>query len=135
MVQPAVRRFGERRTLIAGLAAGAAGFAAYGLAPTGAWFLAAVPVVALWGLASPAAQSVMTRHVGASEQGQLQGANGSIMGIAMMIGPTMFATVFAFFIGEGARLHVPGAAFLLAAGLLAGGALLAARVTAREATP
>ena len=130
LVQPVVRRFGERRALIFGLAAGAAGFAMYGLAPTGVWFLASVPVVALWGLASPAAQSIMTRHVGPSEQGQLQGANGSIMGIATMIGPTLFATTFAFFIGEGARLHVPGAAFLVAAGLLAGGALLAARVTA-----
>jgi DHA1 family tetracycline resistance protein-like MFS transporter len=75
----------------------------------------------------------MTRHVGASEQGQLQGANGSIMGIATMIGPTLFATTFAYFIGDGARLHVPGAAFLVAAALLAGGALLASRVTAPRA--
>jgi DHA1 family tetracycline resistance protein-like MFS transporter len=135
LVQPVVRRFGERSVLIFGLAAGAVGFAMYGLAPSGLAFLAAVPVVALWGLASPAAQSIMTRHVGASEQGQLQGANGSIMGIATMIGPTLFATTFAYFIGEGARLHLPGAAFLVAAVLLAGGALLAARVTATRAAP
>ena len=135
LVQPVVRRFGERSALIFGLAAGAVGFAMYGLAPSGLAFLAAVPVVALWGLASPAAQSIMTRHVGGSEQGQLQGANGSIMGIATMIGPTLFATTFAFFIGEGARLHLPGAAFLVAAVLLAGGALLAARVTATRTAP
>jgi len=135
LVQPVVRRFGERSALIFGLAAGAVGFAMYGLAPSGLAFLAAVPVVALWGLASPAAQSIMTRHVGGSEQGQLQGANGSIMGIATMIGPTLFATTFAFFIGEGARLHLPGAAFLVAAVLLAGGALLAARVTAPRTAP
>jgi len=135
LVQPVVRRFGERSALIFGLAAGAVGFAMYGLAPSGLAFLAAVPIVALWGLASPAAQSIMTRHVGSSEQGQLQGANGSIMGIATMIGPTLFATTFAFFIGEGARLHVPGAAFLVAAVLLAGGALLAARVTAPRTAP
>jgi DHA1 family tetracycline resistance protein-like MFS transporter len=133
LVQPVVRRFGERRALIFGLAAGAVGFTMYGVAPTGLAFLAAVPVVALWGLASPAAQSIMTRHVGVSEQGQLQGANGSIMGIATMIGPTLFATTFAYFIGDGARLHLPGAAFLVAAALLAGGALLASRVTAPKA--
>jgi DHA1 family tetracycline resistance protein-like MFS transporter len=131
LVGPLVRRFGERRVLLAGLAAGTAGFAVYALAPTGLVFLAGVPVVALWGLASPAAQGLMTRRVGAGEQGELQGANGSVLGIATMIGPGLFAGTFAWFIGDGARLHVPGAAFLLASLLLAAGALLAARVTAR----
>lgn len=132
LVRPLVRRFGERRVLVAGLLAGALGFAIYGVAPSGWLFLAGVPVVALWGLASPSAQSIMTRHVGPSAQGQLQGASGSIMGIATMIGPAMFAGVFAYFIGEGARLHVPGAAYLLAGALLLCGSLLAARVTARS---
>jgi len=126
-----VRRFGERRVLLTGLACGAAGFVVYGLAPTGILFMAGVPIVALWGLASPAAQGLMTRRIGPTEQGELQGANGSVLGIATMIGPGLFAGVFAYFIGEGARLHFPGAAYLLAALLLAAGALLAARVTAK----
>jgi DHA1 family tetracycline resistance protein-like MFS transporter len=132
LVAPLVRRFGERRILIAGLLLGAAGFAMYGVAPTGTLFVAAVPVVALWGLASPAAQALMSRRIGPSEQGQLQGANGSVMGIALMIGPAMFAATFAYFIGEGASVHLPGAAYLLAAVLLLLGAVLAARVTARS---
>jgi DHA1 family tetracycline resistance protein-like MFS transporter len=118
--------------LLAGLACGAIGFFAYGLAPTGMLFLAAVPVVALWGLASPAAQGIMTRHIGPSEQGALRGAMGSVMGIATMIGPGLFAGTFAYFIGEGVRWHAPGAAFVLAAALLAAGAALAARTTARH---
>jgi DHA1 family tetracycline resistance protein-like MFS transporter len=130
VVGPLVRRWGERRVLLAGLACGAAGFLAYGLAPTGTLFLAAVPVVALWGLASPAAQGIMTRLVSPNQYGELQGANGAVMGVATMIGPSMFAATFAWFIGDGARLHVPGAAFLLAALLLAAGAALAANVTA-----
>jgi MFS transporter, DHA1 family, tetracycline resistance protein len=132
LVGASVRRFGERRVLLTGLTCGAVGFLAYGLAPTGALFLAAVPVVALWGLASPAAQGIMTRHIGPTEQGALQGATGSLMGIATMIGPTLFAGTFAYFIGAGTRLHAPGAAFILAAALLALGALLAARTTARQ---
>jgi DHA1 family tetracycline resistance protein-like MFS transporter len=131
LVGPAVRRLGERRVLLAGLSCGALGFLAYGLAPTGLLFLAAVPVVALWGLASPAAQGLMTRHVGPAEQGALQGANGSVMGVATMIGPGMFAATFAYFIGDGTRWHAPGAAFVLAAALLALGAVVAARTTAR----
>jgi len=132
LVAPLVRRFGERRILIAGLLLGALGFAMYGVAPTGTLFVAAVPVVALWGLASPAAQALMSRRIGPSEQGQLQGANGSVMGIATMIGPAMFAATFAYFIGAGAGVHLPGAAYLLAATLLLMGAVLAARVTARS---
>jgi DHA1 family tetracycline resistance protein-like MFS transporter len=131
IVGAAVRRLGERRVLLAGLACGAIGFFAYGLAPTGALFLAAVPVVALWGLASPAAQGLMTRHIDPTEQGALQGAAGSIMGVATMIGPALFAATFAYFIGEGARWHVPGAAFMLASLLLAAGAFVAARTTSR----
>jgi DHA1 family tetracycline resistance protein-like MFS transporter len=134
LIGPLVRRYGERRVLLLGLACGAAGFLTYGLASTGAWFLAGVPISALWGLSSPAAQSLMTRLIGPSEQGQLQGANGSVTGIAMMIGPSLFANTFAFFIGEGARLHVPGAAYLLASALLVAAALVAARVTAGSAT-
>jgi DHA1 family tetracycline resistance protein-like MFS transporter len=129
LVGPLTRRFGERRVLIAGLIAGSAGFVTYGLARTGFVFMCAVPVVALWGLASPAAQALMSRRIGPSEQGALQGAIGSIMGVAMMIGPALFAATFAWFIGDCARLHVPGAAYLLAAALLAAGALLAELVT------
>jgi DHA1 family tetracycline resistance protein-like MFS transporter len=132
VVGPAVRRLGERRVLLAGLTCGAVGFFAYGLAPTGMLFLAAVPVVALWGLASPAAQGLMTRHIGPTEQGALQGATGSVMGIATMIGPWLFAATFAYFIGEGTRWHLPGAAFMLAALLLALGAVVAARITAQR---
>jgi len=132
LVGPLTRRLGERRLMISGLLTGAAGFTAYALAPTGLMFLAAVPAVALWGVAAPAAQALMSRRLGPSEQGALQGANGAIMGVAMMIGPGLFTATFAYFIGDGARMHVPGAAYLLAAALLAAGALLAARVTARS---
>jgi DHA1 family tetracycline resistance protein-like MFS transporter len=132
-VGPVIRRYGERRALLGGLACGALGFAGYGLAPTGLLFLAAVPVVALWGLASPAAQGIMTRYVDGTRYGELQGANGAVMGVATMIGPTLFALTFARFIGEGARLHLPGAAFLLAALMLVAGLALARRVTAEAA--
>jgi DHA1 family tetracycline resistance protein-like MFS transporter len=132
-VGPLVRRFGERPVLLAGLLCGAVGFCAYGLAPTGLLFLAAVPVVALWGLASPTVQGLMSRQVDASQYGELQGAAGAVMGVATMIGPALFATTFAYFISTGAPLHLPGAAYLLAALLLAAAAALAARVTAVEA--
>jgi DHA1 family tetracycline resistance protein-like MFS transporter len=118
MVRPVVARIGERSALLVGLLFGAAGFAIYGLAETGPVFWIGVPVMALWGLAGPSAQSLMTRRVQPTEQGQLQGALSSIMGITGLIGPGLFTLAFARFIGPQADWHLPGAPFLLAAVML-----------------
>ena len=134
LVGPLVRRFGERRVMIGGLLAGTAGFMLYAFAPTGLWFVAAIPIVGLWGLAGPTSQGIMTRAVGASAQGELQGAMGSLAGIAMMIGPTVFATVFAWSIRHDASWHVPGLAYALAGLLLFAAAIIAARATRLQAT-
>jgi DHA1 family tetracycline resistance protein-like MFS transporter len=114
-----VARLGEQRTLLAGLAFGMIGFVAYAIAPTGLVFLAAIPLVALWGLAGPSAQGLMTRLVDPRQQGELQGANGAVLGIAAMIGPGLFSQTFAAFIAADAPWHAPGAPFFLAAALLA----------------
>src|SRR5271170_1457915 len=95
LVRPIVARAGERRAMLIGLACGAAGFAIYGVAPTGALFCLGVPVMALWGLTNPSAQSLMSRRVSPSEQGQLQGAQSSLQGVAGLIGPGIFTLIFA----------------------------------------
>ncbi len=119
---------GERRTLGLGLLAGTVGFATFGLAPVGPVFWAGVPIMALWGLSNPALQGLMTRLVDPGKQGQLQGANGSLQGIAGLIGPGLFTGVFAASIGRWERFQLPGAPFLLAALLLAAAFLLAWRI-------
>lgn len=130
LVGPLVARWGERRMLVLGLLFGTAGMAIYGLAPTGAIFWLGVPVMALWGLAGPATQGLMTRLVSPSEQGQLQGAHTGLMAISGLVGPGLFASTFAYAIGSGAALDLPGAPWLLAALLLAMAAVAAWRVTA-----
>lgn len=132
LVKPVMKRLGERRVVLAGLFFGAAGFAVYGLANTGATFLLAVPVFALIGLYGPAAQQIMTRRVGPSEQGELQGANSSVMGIAGLFGPGLFTLTFAYFIRPGVAWTLPGAPFLLAALLMVLAVGLAWRVTRRD---
>jgi DHA1 family tetracycline resistance protein-like MFS transporter len=133
LIGPAIARFGERAALIAGLAFGVAGFAVFGLAVTGLGFLAGIPLLALWGFASPAALGLMSRRVGPTEQGRLQGANASVMGIANLLGPGLFAQTLAVSIGGGAgpnTWHLPGAAFLLAALILLVAIVVAGRTTA-----
>lgn len=134
LVGPAVKRLGERRALLTGLACGTAGFAVYGLAPTGGLFMAGVPLVALWGLSGPAMQALMSRHIGPSEQGQLQGALSSIRGLTGMLGPLLFTQIFAAAIDPASGVRIPGAPFLLAA-LLIVGALGLAVVVARDPRP
>jgi DHA1 family tetracycline resistance protein-like MFS transporter len=101
-----------------GLTFGAAGFAIYGLAPTGPVFWIGVPVMALWGIATPSLQTLMTGLVDATEQGRLQGALASLVGLASLIGPTLFTQIFATFISVRADWGLPGAPFLLAAVLV-----------------
>lgn len=120
-----VRRLGERRALMAGLAFGATGFALLGAAPTGILFVAAVPVLALRGLADPALNALMTRKVRVSEQGRLQGASSSLLGIAGLFGPSIYTESYAFFATAHAGWNVPGMPFLIAASLLAAALLLA----------
>jgi DHA1 family tetracycline resistance protein-like MFS transporter len=131
LVKPTVARFGERATLVAGLLFGATGFAIYASAATSEGFWSAIPVMALWGLAGPSAMGIMSRLVSASEQGQLQGANSSLMALAGLFGPGLFTQVFARSIAPGESWHLPGAPFLLAAAMLLAAMVLAWWVTRR----
>ena len=126
-----VHLVGERASVVAGLIFGAAGFAAIALSPTGYFLLMFLPVGVLWGLAGPANQSIMTSRVEPTEQGLLQGALASLTGIAGMIGPGLFTTVFALFIGREAALNQPGAPFL-AAGILVTASVMVAFFATRE---
>ncbi len=129
LVGAVVSRFGERRALMAGLVCGALGFAVYGWAPTGALFFAGLPLLALWGLSNPSIQGLMSRQVGASDQGKLQGALGSVQGVAGMLGPLLFTQVFAVALRAEGPWHVPGAPYLLAALLIVIALYAAMRVT------
>ena len=153
LVGPASKRFGDRATMIFGLCGGAVGIAMMGWAPTGVAFIVAMFPNALWGLAMPTLQSLMTRRVGESEQGQLQGANMSVASIAGVASPLFFGWIYSVSVGEGggraaawlsdhglpavsaaadALLSEPGLAFYLASAVLALGALIGF-LTARRA--
>jgi len=80
--------------------------------------------MALWGFAMPSAQALMTRHVGVSEQGQLQGANASLMSLAGILGPVLFTQIFAATLDR-----MPSTAFVLAGGLLLVAMMVAWRAT------
>ncbi len=129
MVGPYVKKFGERWSMISGLLFGVIGFAGMALAPKSWAMFAAIPFIALWGVAGPAMQSLMSQHVDPSSQGKLQGAINSLRALTGMVGPLVFTQVFALAISAKATIHIPGAPYYLAALLLMVSLLLAAMVT------
>lgn len=129
LVGPYVKKFGERFSLVSGLFYGFMGFAGFGLAWRGWGALAAIPFIALWGVAGPAMQSLMSQRVDASSQGKLQGAINSLRALTGMAGPLLFTQVFSAVIAENARVHLPGAPYFLAGTLLIAALVVAATVT------
>lgn len=129
LIQPVVDRFGERRALMIGLAAGALGFVLYGGNQLLFWI--AIPVSMLWMIASSASQALMTRRVGKNEQGELQGAIQMLRSIGMILGPAIFSGAFAYSISSTHAWKLPSAAWLIGAVLLGASMVVAAKVTNR----
>ena len=133
LVKTVVKRLGERGALSLGLVGGAVGYWMFGFSKTGLLMLWGIPVLNLMSVAWPSAQSIMSREVGPSEQGQMQGAVQSLRGLAGIFGPVMFTWVFSQTFGAGAVVRAPGAAFYLASGLLVASLLVAQMVRPRGA--
>ena len=131
-----VKRLGERRTLYISQFFGAVGMCLAGLARSGALFLASIPVISIWNMSMPAAQAIMTRRVSEREQGELQGAIGSLRSITFLLGPGLFSSVYGFFIDPNQSLHIPGAPYFLAGAMLFTAMLMSTRLeqTAAAAT-
>jgi DHA1 family tetracycline resistance protein-like MFS transporter len=127
MVRPVVARLGERRTLLASLALAVIGLALLGT-NNGIVFLVAAVIIAL-PMYQASSQALMTRRVRPAEQGELQGALGSVRGISMLIGPAIFTLTFAQFAGPWRSFGLIGAPWLLAALLYTVSLLVAWRVT------
>lgn len=113
LVKRAVGWLGERGAIAIGLVFGAIGWIMMGLSTHGALLWAAIPVLNLMSIVWPSAQSIMSREVNVTQQGQLQGAINSLRGIAGLVGPGLFTWIFSASLGV-----TPGMAFFVAAGIL-----------------
>jgi DHA1 family tetracycline resistance protein-like MFS transporter len=132
LVGPYVKKFGEKFSLVSGMFYGVLGFVGFAVAWRGWGALAAIPFIALWGVAGPAMQSLMSQRVDATSQGKLQGAVNSLRALTGMVGPVLFTQVFSATIAKDARWQLPGAAYYLAAGLLLSAMVMAVVVTQKH---
>ncbi|MFZ4082454.1 MAG: TCR/Tet family MFS transporter [Pirellula sp.] len=125
LIRPLIGILGERMMVFVGLIGGIIGFTAYGIVDNDKMFLASTVLFCTMGFFSAAIQGLMSKRMDPSTQGQLSGANSSLNGIAGMIGPILFTSVFRTTIDPDGGFYLPGAPFFLAAIVLGIGLLTA----------
>jgi DHA1 family tetracycline resistance protein-like MFS transporter len=122
-----VPRLGERRAITVGFVLMTVGFIAYALVPQGWMIYPAIAIGSLGGIANPAMQSVMSRQVGASSQGELQGAIGSLTSVAAILSPIFMTQLFSYYSKADAPVPFPGAPYLVSGVLVFACVLIAMR--------
>lgn len=123
---------GERRSVIVGLSIAVVSLIAYGFASKGWMIYAIIFVGSIGGIAGPAVQGLISKSVGANEQGSVQGSLTSLVSVAGIVGPMLATRLFGFFIGSNAPVHLPGAAFFFSSFLMFVGILLALAAFRRQ---
>jgi DHA1 family tetracycline resistance protein-like MFS transporter len=118
LVRPILARIGEKRGLILGLLVSAVIMACYGLAVRGWMIYALIPLGALGGIAGPAGQALITKHVPADEQGSLQGSLAGLASLSAVFAPLLSGLSFGACIAPGNRFKLPGVAFFESAILI-----------------
>jgi MFS transporter, DHA1 family, tetracycline resistance protein len=111
-------RIGERRSVILGMTVNVIGFAAIGLAPTAKLFWIGLTGLMMAGIAFPNLMSLLSKRVDVDQQGQLQGSLAILFGGSQLMGPLIYTNVFAWAVGGGAWLGLPGLPMLVGAALL-----------------
>jgi len=130
LVMPRVAKWlGDRRSIIVGGLTSAAGITLMGLAPRGTIYGS---VAFIWGffmtLNNAATNSLISRIVGPSEQGRLQGALRSLASMVGILAPGLFAFLLSNGIKLGGKAWA-GAPFWACGALALIGTLIAIRIT------
>ncbi len=116
LVQPVIKRIGERRAVLYGLIWAVVTFVGYGLATAGWMLLACIVFGSISGVAGPAIQSLVAGSVPPEDQGKVQGGIQSLMSLTSIVAPLIFtAGLFSYFTSASAPVELPGAPFLLGA--------------------
>ena len=125
-------KLGNTKSIYIGFGMYALGLVLFACATQG-WmmFIFLIPYC-LGGISGPALQSIITGHVPANEQGELQGALTSLISATSIISPVLMTSLFAYFTSKHTTIYFPGAPFVLGAVLMAAAGLVAYNVLSKE---
>ena len=123
---------GNVKSIYIGFALYALGLFLFSIATEGWMMFVFLIPYCLGGIASPALQSIITGHVPANEQGELQGTLTSLISATSIISPIIMTGLFSYFTKKSAPIYFPGAPFLLGGLLMIAAGLVAYRVLGKE---
>ena len=130
-----IGRVGDTRGVVLGLLLSAAAQTLYGLAPEG-WMIYFIVVIgSCAGIAGPAMQSYITKHVPPNEQGAVQGIYSGLASLAGIPGPLIATWSFGWAVADGQPAWLAGLPFFIAAGLALLALALATRSFAKDHAP
>lgn len=115
LIGPAIKRFGPVRTAFGGMLITTIALSLYAGAAQGWMAYMIIPFGALGGVFGPALNQVMSGLTPRNAQGELQGATASLNAFSIIFAPLLMTQTLHSFSADGAPIHFPGAAFLLAA--------------------
>ncbi|MCY4322303.1 MAG: TCR/Tet family MFS transporter [Gammaproteobacteria bacterium] len=115
LVAPAIKLLGERRAIPVGYACQALGFIGFAFSTHGWQLILSIVPFALGAIGSVALRSHMTKQVTPDQQGELQGAIASIMGLGAILAPPVMTQLFGYYTSPAAPVYFPGVSFALAA--------------------
>lgn len=115
LIRLVLPRWGPTRTAIVGLVATTLSFIGYAFVPYAWMMYPIIAISALQGFVAPSVQSIMSARIPTNEQGELQGAIGSMSGLVAILSPPVMTQLFAYFSSSQAIFYFPGAPFFVAA--------------------
>jgi MFS transporter, DHA1 family, tetracycline resistance protein len=115
LIRVAIPKLGQSRALFVGLLMYTIGMFLFAFAASTWMMFVFCFVYCLGGIAGPALQGIISTHVPANEQGELQGAMTSLMSATSIVGPPLMSNLFATFSASNAVVYFPGAPFLAGA--------------------
>jgi MFS transporter, DHA1 family, tetracycline resistance protein len=118
LMDPILKRLGVIRTALFGYAINIIGMTAYAFAFAPWMIYPIVAFAALGGVTTPAMNTIMSNLTPDDAQGELHAASASLNALAISIAPIILTQVLHHYSSGASAVYFPGAAFLLAAGLV-----------------
>lgn len=112
---PLIKRFGALNAALFGLAVNVMAYALMAFASLPWMAYAVIAVSAAGGVTMPAINTLTSNLTPRNAQGELQGAQASIMAMTLIFSPVVMSQTLKAFSVDTALIYFPGAAFLLAA--------------------
>ncbi|HEY5405974.1 MAG TPA: TCR/Tet family MFS transporter [Ginsengibacter sp.] len=125
-------RLGNTKSIYVGFGMYAFGLVLFACATQGWMMFVFLVPYCLGGISGPALQSIITGHVPANEQGELQGALTSLISATSIISPVIMTSLFAHCTSKSTSIYFPGAPFVLGAILMAAAGVVAYKVLNKE---